>query len=138
MLNEGICKFVLMKRVLVIILSVLILVQSMRGAFLYVSLKLNQAEIAEKYCENKKITMCYGSCYIEKQVKEAEQETEKNPIKPSQERVDFWYINHSNHLTFETSKQHIVETKNINHYSINFVPQQFLSSILQPPQNFTI
>ena len=127
-----------MKRVLVIILSVLILVQSMRGTFVYVSLKLNQAEIAEKYCENKKITMCYGSCYIEKQVKEAEQKTEKNPIKSSQERIDFWYINHSNHLVFETSKQRIVETKNINHYSINFAPQQFLSSILQPPQNFTI
>ncbi len=116
----------------------LILVQSMRGAFVYVSLKLNQAEIAEKYCENKKITMCYGSCYIEKQVKEAEQKTEKNPIKSSQERVDFWYINHNSHLAFETSKQHFVETKNINHYSIDFAPQQFLSSILQPPQNFTI
>jgi hypothetical protein len=127
-----------MKRVLVIILSVLILVQSMRGAFVYVSLKLNQAEIAEKYCENKKITMCYGSCYIEKQVKEAEQETEKNPIKSSHERVDFWYINHNSHLAFEISKYHFVDTKNINHYSIDFAPQQFLSTILQPPQNFTI
>lgn len=127
-----------MKRVLVIILSVLILVQSMRGAFVYVSLKLNQAEIAEKYCENKQITMCYGSCYIEKQVKEAEQKTEKNPVKPSQERVDFWYINHSNQLAFETLKPHIVETKNISNYNIDFAPQQFLSSILQPPQNFTV
>lgn len=127
-----------MKRVLAIILSVLILVQSMRGAFVYVSLKLNQDEIAEKYCENKQITMCYGSCYIEKQVKKAEQPTEKSPIKASQERVDFWYINHSNQQTFEASNYTIVEAKIINHYSRNFTPQQFLSSILQPPQNFTI
>lgn len=83
----------MLKRVFTIVFSLLILVQSMRGTMVYVSLKMNQNEIATKYCTSDNIPMCYGNCYIEKQLKSLEKEVEKSSSSSNPtEKITFWLI----------------------------------------------
>lgn len=124
-----------MKRLILISLSLLILMQSMRGYITYVSLKLNQDEIAANYCVNKNITICYGSCYIEKQLKALETETQKNPIKSINLKFESWLINQQiptyttlpalSFLYFSTNKPFYLPIEYNNSY---------LDDFFQPPQ----
>lgn len=82
-----------MKRIISIFLAVLILAQSVRGYLTYVSLKLNQAEIAAKFCTSQDIPLCFGSCYIEQQLKQLEAENQKVPLKAATLKVEIWLIN---------------------------------------------
>lgn len=110
----------------------------MRGTFVYVSLKLNQDEIAAKYCVNKNITMCYGNCYIEKQLKSIEKETESNPQKGNSAKISFIDIIHKNTTVFEFHSQvWESEVKRFYTYS-NSTAQEYISAILHPPQFHTI
>lgn len=109
--------------------------QSMRGYITYVSLKLNQDEIAANYCVNKNITICYGSCYIEKQLKALETETQKNPIKSINLKFESWLINQQiptyttlpalSFLYFSTNKPFYLPIEYNNSY---------LDDFFQPPQ----
>ncbi len=65
-----------MRFVSIIFLTLVICFQSLQGFFTVVNWKLNQAEITEKFCENKaKLNMhCDGKCYLSKQLKLQEDE----------------------------------------------------------------
>lgn len=128
-----------MKRLLIILLSLSILIQNMRTVVAYVSMKLQQSEVAVKHCTAKDITMCYGSCYIQKQIKEIEKESSQNPIKISNEKADFWSIIPFQTSTFEITNAVLVITKMQTLFSYqNLALQNFLSEIFQPPQLNTI
>ena len=65
-----------LKFISIIFLTLVICFQSLQGFFKIVNWKLNQAEITEKFCENKaKLNMhCDGKCYLSKQLKLQESE----------------------------------------------------------------
>lgn len=82
--------------------------------------------------------MCYGSCYIEKQLKSIEKETESNPQKSTSAKISFIDIIHKNTTVFEFHSQvWESEVKRFYIYS-NSTAQEFISTILQPPQITTI
>lgn len=110
----------------------------MRGAFVYVSLKINQEEIAEKYCENKNITMCYGSCYISSKVKAAESENENLPSKS--QIVKSNNIDSIQHQVFEVIIPEFYYSEEIHSlkYLNSLIPQNYLCKVLKPPQRITV
>lgn len=65
-----------LKFISIIFLTLVICFQSLQGFFTIVNWKLNQAEITDKFCENKaKLNMhCDGKCYLSKQLKLQESE----------------------------------------------------------------
>lgn len=124
-----------MKQLTLIFLALLILVQSMSGAFMYISLKLNQDEIAENYCVNKNITMCYGSCYIDKQLKALETESKKESSQSTIAKIEIWLINHVIPNTQQTSVLvYLILSTNKFPDSLTRVTNTYLDGIFQPPQ----
>lgn len=122
-----------MLRISTILLAFLILVQSMRGIFVYTSLKLNQDEIAEKYCENTNITTCYGSCYIDKQLKniETEDSQKQSTTTVKVSIIDIFYKN----LTyFEFCSNGNSGVKKIAINFCNPATKDYIFRLLRPPQ----
>ena len=124
-----------MKKLLTFSMAMLILFQSLRGGIVYLSLKLNQDEIAANYCVAKDITMCYGSCYIEKEVKKTEQESQKSPLKDLTQKIEIWLINQPL-LSIDVLP---ILTKNFKisnnfEYQSKLIVHSFLDDIFQPPQ----
>lgn len=125
----------MLKRAFTIIFSLLILVQSMRGTMVYVSLKMNQDEIASKYCTSDNIPMCYGSCYIEKQLKSLEKETEKSSSSSNSiEKIQFWFISDClEALTLDTPLT-LFLPKTTGFRTIPSFLASYLEDIFQPPR----
>lgn len=126
----------MLKRVFTVVFSLLILVQSMRGTMVYVSLKMNQDEIAAKYCTSDNIPMCYGNCYIEKQLKSLEKETDKRSSSSNTtEKIFFWFISTPvESLQLEAPFWKLLSfTKSI--YSVPPFFSHYLAGIFQPPRS---
>ena len=128
-----------MKKLLTFSMAMLILFQSLRGGIVYLSLKLNQDEIAANYCVAKDITMCYGSCYIEKEVKKTEQESQKSPSKNTVEKAEYLFINQLQcvELNLKTDGVETIESASIPPYLLKSTESVYLK-LLQPPQNLTV
>jgi hypothetical protein len=64
-----------------LLFTVIICIQNIQGFVTLVNWKLNQAEITEKYCENKAIKemKCNGKCYLAKQLK-LQEDSEKSDL----------------------------------------------------------
>lgn len=124
-----------MKRLLLIPLSLFLLMQNMRGLITYVSLTINQDEIAANYCVNKNITMCYGSCYIEKQLKELETESQKYPVKSVNLKAETWLINQQipTYNTQTTLSFYYLPALTFTFLSTGYINYS-IDEIFQPPQ----
>ena len=128
----------MLRKLLLFSLASIILFQSARGTFVYLSLKLNQEQIAAEYCIAEDITMCYGSCYIEKEVKKAEQDTQKSTSKISIEKSTFWFNDHFEKIEVPVTNTLVFNSKpNIPPYVLKSTKNVFLK-LLQPPQNITV
>lgn len=91
-----------LKKLAPILLSFLILIQSMTGAILVANYQIQKLQIAKTLCENKNKPSkgCQGKCYLKKQLKKAE-EAEKSLPGSIKEKMEMAYtLNEAFQFTF--------------------------------------
>ncbi len=129
-----------LKFISIIFLTLVICFQSLQGFFTIVNWKLNQAEITEKFCENKaKMNIhCDGKCYLSKQLKLQENEEQADLSKkqlPKLKKIkeievfsEFEYVSININAEFELqNKPNTQINLNYNSEDVNlcFQPPQF-------------
>ncbi|MBB4802674.1 hypothetical protein HNP37_002749 [Flavobacterium nitrogenifigens] len=90
-----------MKRLLIIVLSILILSPSFGSLFVYASFKINQKEIARNICVQRKsvFNTCNGRCELQKSIKKyADNERKMNDS--LKEKVELVYVQNSSEVNF--------------------------------------
>lgn len=123
-----------MKKILVILLTLLVFIQPLSKVWIFVSFKINQDYIAKNLCENraKPILKCNGKCQLMKKLKQADKEEEKQTPQTIKEKLEVLYcLNQSNFnvsqkLDFEVKKQSLFGYKFQNYSS-------YQSIIFRPP-----
>lgn len=123
-----------MKKIVVILLTLLVFLQPLSKVWIFVSFKINQDYIAKNLCENraKPILKCNGKCQLMKKLKQADKEEEKQTPQTIKEKLEVLYcLNQSNFnvsqkLDFEVKKQSFFGYK-IQNYS------SFQSTLFRPP-----
>jgi hypothetical protein len=123
-----------LKKILVILLTLLIFIQPLSKVWIFVSFKINQDYIAKNLCENraKPILKCNGKCQLMKKLKQAEKEEEKQIPQTIKEKLEVLYChnqanyNVSQKLDFEIKKQSFFGYKFQNYSS-------YQSIIFRPP-----
>jgi len=89
-----------LKRLFIIILSILILSPSFGGLFVYASFKINQKEIAQTICVQRKsvFNSCNGRCELQKSIKKyADNEKKQDNLK---EKLELVYVQNSPEVNF--------------------------------------
>ena len=123
-----------MKKILVILLTLLVFLQPLSKVWIFVSFKINQDFIAKNLCENraKPILKCNGKCQLMKKLKQADKEEEKQTPQTIKEKLEVLYChnqanyNVSQKLDFEVKKQSFFGFKFQNYSS-------FQSTLFRPP-----
>jgi len=98
-----------LKRLFIIVLSILILSPSFGGLFVYASFKINQKEIAQTICIQRKsvFNSCNGRCELQKSIKKyADNEKKQDNLK---EKLELVYVQNSPEVNFAIVP--IVESK---------------------------
>jgi hypothetical protein len=74
-----------MKAFCAILFSCFFLLTTMQQTSLLLLYKLNEKEITEKYCVNKKVpgSCCHGKCHLNKAISKSENENTRNPFSTS-------------------------------------------------------
>lgn len=89
-----------LKRLFIIVLSILILSPSFGSLFVYASFKLNQKEIAQTICVQRKsvFNSCNGRCELQKSIKKyADNEKKQDTLK---EKLELVYVQNSPEVNF--------------------------------------
>lgn len=89
-----------MKRLFIIVLSILILSPSFGSLFIYASFKINQKEIAQTICVQRKsvFNSCNGRCELQKSIKKyADNEKKQDNLK---EKLELVYVQNSPEVKF--------------------------------------
>ena len=123
-----------MKKILVILLTLLVFIQPLSKVWIFVSFKINQDYIAKNLCENraKPILKCNGKCQLMKKLKQADKDEEKQTPQTIKEKLEVLYchnqanFNVSQKLDFEIKKQSFFGYKFQNYSS-------YQSIIFRPP-----
>jgi hypothetical protein len=123
-----------LKKIVVILLTLLVFLQPLSKVWIFVSFKINQDYIAKNLCENraKPILKCNGKCQLMKKLKQADKEDEKLTPQTIKEKLEVLYcLNQSNFnvsqkLNFEVKKQSFFGYKFQNYSS-------FQSNLFRPP-----
>ena len=123
-----------MKKIVVILLTLLVFLQPLSKVWIFVSFKINQDYIAKNLCENraKPILKCNGKCQLMRKLKQADKEEEKQTPQTIKEKLEVLYcLNQSNFnvsqkLDFEVKKQSFFGYKFQNYSS-------FQSNLFRPP-----
>ncbi|MCC4920764.1 hypothetical protein [Flavobacterium chungbukense] len=98
-----------MKRLLIIVLSILILSPSFGSLFIYASFKINQKEIAQTICVQRKsvFNSCNGRCELQKSIKKyADNEKKQDSLK---EKLELVYVQNSPEVKFSVIS--LIESK---------------------------
>lgn len=124
------------------VFTAIVSVQSLQGFFTLVNWKINQAEITEKFCENKDkpILKCNGKCHLMKQLKLQEEQDEadaskpikKAPLKYKKIKSSEWFEDKAYTFSLENSIQ-LVNRKPIFELFSNY-SNQVIESCFHPPQ----
>ncbi len=117
-----------------ILLSYLILLLACKDVILYLQLEANRDFIAEVLCINKDkpMVMCYGSCYINKTIRDNQDKEEHTPNPINQKKIE--YIDQRiiiTPLAFTTTP---AEKKPLNAYHKNLLGKLFTHDIFHPPR----
>lgn len=124
-----------MKQVTTIILALLIFLQPFSKIWIVVSFKINQDTIAKTLCVKKEIenNTCQGSCYLKKELKEAEeQEQKQTPVESLKKikEIQLYSDKFNKYLFFSFNK----DKQKINYsYSFSY-SDEYLSSVFRPPK----
>jgi hypothetical protein len=123
-----------LKKILVILLTLLVFIQPLSKVWIFISFKINQDYIAKNLCENraKPILKCNGKCQLMKKLKQADKDEEKQTPQTIKEKLEVLYchnqanFNVSQKLDFEVKKQSFFGYKFKNYSS-------YQSTIFRPP-----
>ncbi|MBZ4035468.1 hypothetical protein K6T82_11870 [Flavobacterium sp. 17A] len=90
-----------MKRLFIIVLSILILSPSFGSLFVYASFKINQKEIAQTICVQRKsvFNTCNGRCELQKSIKKYA-DNERKMQDSLKEKVELVYVQNSTEINF--------------------------------------
>ncbi|WP_240622566.1 hypothetical protein [Flavobacterium crocinum] len=120
-----------MKRLIIIVLSILILSPSFGSLFVYASFKINQEEIAKTICVQRKqvFNNCNGRCELQKSIKKYS-DNEKKMQDSLKEKLELVYVQNTaevviNALPVIESKENtsvLFEKKPIRASNLTFHP----------------
>ncbi|WP_236353528.1 hypothetical protein [Flavobacterium seoulense] len=91
-----------MKRLFIIVLSILIFLPSFGSLFVYASFKINQDEIAKTICVQRKqvFNSCNGRCELQKSIKKYSDNERKMQDK-LKDKVELVYVQNTVEIDFE-------------------------------------
>lgn len=121
-----------MKRLIVIILSILILFPSFGSLFIYTSFKLNQKEIAKTICVQRKSTFntCNGRCELQKSIKKYA-DNERKMQDSLKEKVELVYVQNTVEVNFSILS--VIESKENSSIIFEKKPVKACSPTFHPP-----
>lgn len=90
-----------LKRLTIIVLSILILSPSFGSLFVYASFKINQKEIAQTICVQRKqvFNNCNGRCELQKSIKKYS-DNEKKMQDSLKDKLELVYVQNTAEMTF--------------------------------------
>lgn len=102
-----------MKRLIIIVLSILILSPSFCNLFVYASFKINQKEIAKTICVQRKLAFnnCNGRCELQKSIKKYS-DNERKMQDSLKDKLDLVYVQNTLEVPFD--RVHVYESKEKN------------------------
>jgi len=127
-----------MKQFLAISLSILILFLSVRNLAVYSYFKINQSEIADKWCVNKfdASVMCYGQCYLQSIIIQVNEEGNGNyTLTDIENLLKFNYLQNQD-VAFQISPLNI--KKQMLAFSNPYFSSSFYKDVFHPPQFVSI
>ena len=82
--------FVAMSRTLLVLMCFAVLLQSFQKTWIVTSWKINQSYIAAELCEKRfeEKSCCLGSCYLNKELKENEEQEQSAPVSSSKSKSE--------------------------------------------------
>ena len=123
-----------MKKILVILLTLLVFLQPLSKVWIFVSFKINQDYIAKNLCENraKPILKCKGKCQLMKKLKQADKEEEKQTPQTIKEKLEVLYCH--NQANFNVNQKLYFEVKKQSFFCYKFQNySSFQSTLFRPP-----
>lgn len=125
----------LLKKLLIIFLSVMLLVPSFGSFFVYTSFKLNQDEISKTICVQRKMLFnsCNGRCELQKSLKKYA-DNEKKMQNNLKEKVEIVYL--QNTTTNEFKLVSPIESKVALFASLDQKPIAVSTTTFRPPSYF--
>lgn len=100
-----------------------------------IDFKINQDFIAEVLCINreKPMSTCNGKCYLSKQLKEVEEQKEKQAPTSKKDRFEVVYYYFQNPLDFSFYEEHYVSKLKYG-YKNDCSTSSFIADIFHPPK----
>ena len=125
----------LLKKLLIIFLSVMLLVPSFGSFFVYTSFKLNQDEISKTICVQRKMLFnsCNGRCELQKSLKKYA-DNEKKMQNNLKEKVEIVYL--QNTITNEFKLVNPIESKAALFATLDQKPIAVSTTTFRPPSYF--
>ena len=123
-----------MKKILVILLTLLVFIQPLSKVWIFVSFKINQDYIAKNLCENraKPILKCNGKCQLMKKLKQADKDEEKQTPQTNKEKLEVLYCH--DQANFNVSQKFDFEVKKQTFFGYKFQDySSYQSTIFRPP-----
>ena len=127
-----------MKKILVILLTLLVFIQPLSKVWIFVSFKINQDYIAKNLCENraKPILKCNGKCQLMKKLKQADKDEEKQTPQTIKEKLEVLYCH--NQANFNVSQKLDFEIKKQSFFGYKFQNYSSYQSIIFRPPIFNL
>lgn len=127
-----------MKKILVILLTLLVFIQPLSKVWIFVSFKINQDYIAKNLCENraKPILKCNGKCQLMKKLKQADKDEEKQTPQTIKEKLEVLYCH--NQANFNVSQKLDFEVKKQSFFGYKFQNYSSYQSIIFRPPIFNL
>ena len=125
----------LLKKILIIFLSIMLLVPSFGSFFVYTSFKLNQEEISKTICVQRKMLFnsCNGRCELQKSLKKYA-DNEKKMQNNLKEKVEIVYL--QNTITNEFKLVNPIESKSALFATLDQKPIAVSTTTFRPPSYF--
>jgi hypothetical protein len=103
--------------------------------YIIIDFKINQDDIAKNLCVKKEIenNTCQGSCHLKKELKEAEEQEQKQTPVESLKKIKELQLYSEKFNKYELFGFHIDKQKINSSYHFSF-SEDYLSSIFRPPK----
>jgi len=124
-----------LKKIVTILLATLILLQPFSKVWIYVSFKINQDRIAKTLCVQKEIknNCCKGKCHLEKQLKEADKQEQKQLPMMLKEKYDVLYCQNFPKTILLNAHFKSSREKLIGFYHVSY-SSSYIRDIFKPPR----
>ena len=121
-----------MKQLYALFISLVILFSAFNNAFVFITFKINQKEIAKNLCVKKEIqnNTCKGQCYLAKQLKKAA-EKEQKESQNAKEKQEVIYI--LPHLSYHAIPIDDFDKRSSINYWVKGTPKSISFAIFHPP-----